>query len=131
MTHITTLRRMFVGNAALITVGTMFLSRAIAQVFNGGGIPEGLDKADDVTGMSTTDPRTAVINVIAAVLNFMALTATVMVIIAGIYLVVSLGNDEQKEKAKKIIYYTLIGLIVILFARIIVSLVTVWLPSQV
>lgn len=107
------------------------LPRANASVFNGGGVNEGLGAASGVVGVSSDDPRQVIIGVLEAVLNFAALFAVIMVITAGFYLVLSLGNDDKKEKAKKIIYYTLIGLIVILFSRVIVSFVTVWLPSQV
>jgi uncharacterized protein involved in response to NO len=103
----------------------------LAQVYNGGGIDDGIDLADDITGVATADPRVVAINIIEAVLSYLALIAVAMVIAAGVYLIVSLGNDDNKEKAKKIVYYTIIGLIVVLFARIIVSLVTIWLPSQV
>jgi len=104
---------------------------AYAQIFNGGGVAAGIGAASGVTGLASGNPRNVIVNVLAAILSFAALLALVMVIIAGFYLVLSMGNDEKKEKAKKIIYYTLIGLVVLLFSRIIVSLVTVWLPSQV
>lgn len=104
---------------------------AAAQVFNGGGVDAGLNEAEGVTGIADGDPRTVVIRILATVLDFLALFAMIMVIIAGFYLVFSFGDDDNKEKAKKIIYYTLIGLVVILFSRVIVSLVTVWLAEQI
>lgn len=103
---------------------------ASAQIFNGGGLGAGVGAAAGVTGVAQTDPRTAVANAIATVLSFAALLAFIMVVIAGFYLVLSLGNDERKEKAKKIIIYTLIGLVVLLFSRVIVALVTELLVSK-
>lgn len=70
-------------------------------------------------------------NIIIAVLNFLALIAVAVVIIAGIRLILSQGEEEPKEKAKKTIIYALIGLVVVLFARVIVGLVTVYLAEQV
>jgi hypothetical protein len=102
-----------------------------AQVYNGGGIPDGVNAAAGITGVASGDPRSVVINIVATALNFAALAAFVMVIIAGFYLVLSNGNDDNKEKAKKTIYYTLIGLVVLLFSRAIVTIFTEWLPSQV
>lgn len=102
-----------------------------AQVFNGGGVDAGLSEAEGVTGIADGDPRTVIIRILTTVLDFLALFAMIMIIIAGFYLVFSFGDDDNKEKAKKIIYYTLIGLVVILFSRVIVSLVTVWLAEQV
>lgn len=116
--------------AALSTLLSAIPS-ATAQVFNGGGVDAGLGAAEGVVGVSSDDPRQVIIRVLEAVLNYAALFAVIMIIAAGFYMVLSFGSDDKKEKAKKIVYYTVIGLIVILFSRIIVSLVTVWLPSQV
>lgn len=116
---------------AAIVAASLRSMTAAAQVFNGGGIDAGLEPASQVTGVLDESPRAVVLRILAAILNYLALIAVIMVIIAGFYLVLSMGNDEQKDKAKKIILYTLIGLVVILFSRVIVALVTVWLAEQV
>ncbi len=86
----------------------------------------------DVGGLpDATDPRAVIIKILAAVLNFLALIAVVVIVIAGIRLIVSQGEDEAKDKAKKTIFYALAGLVIVLFARVIVSLVTVYLAGQV
>lgn len=103
---------------------------AIAQVYNGGGINAGVAAAGGL-GLATGNPFYILLNVIRIVLNLMGIIAMAAIIIAGIYMIISLGNDDQIEKAKKIIKYTLIGLIVILFARVIVGLVTHFLYSAV
>jgi hypothetical protein len=103
----------------------------LAQIYNGGGIPDGVNATAGITGVSSGDPRSVVVSILATVLNFAALAAFVMVVIAGFYLVLSNGDDERKEKAKKTIFYTLIGLVVLLFSRIIVEIFTEWLPSVV
>lgn len=100
-----------------------FTSQAFAQ-FAGenpevGGLPD------------ATDPRAVIIKILSAVLNFLALIAVVVIVVAGIRLIVSQGEDEAKDKAKKTIFYALAGLVVVLFARVIVSLVTVYLAGQV
>jgi hypothetical protein len=104
-----------------------------SSVFNGGGLLQGLNAAGFLIAdlPDGNDPRRIVIRVITAILNFTSLIAVIMVIIAGFYLIFSMGEDDKKDKAKKIIFYTLIGLVVLLFARIIVGLVTVWLAGQV
>lgn len=75
--------------------------------------------------------RDIIEQIIVAVLNFLALIAVVVVIIAGIRLIVSQGNDEEKDKAKKAIFYALGGLVIVLFARVIVGLVTSYLAQNV
>ena len=71
--------------------------------------------------MNEEDIRVIILNVLAFSLDFLALIALIAIIIAGILLIVSGGSDEQKDRAKKIIIYVVIGLLVILFARLIVS----------
>lgn len=102
-----------------------FVSTAFAQ-FAGESPDLGLPDAS-----SPEDVRSTIIGVIEAVLNFLALIAVIVIIIAGIRLIVSQGEEEQKEKAKKTILYAIIGLVVVLFARVIVSLVTVYLAEEV
>lgn len=105
-------------------------SVASATIYNGGGIMAGISAASGL-GLANGNPFYILLNVIRVVLNYMAIIAVVAIIIAGIYMIVSLGNDEQIEKAKKIIKYTIIGLVIILFSRILVSLITVVLYSAV
>lgn len=101
----------------------------LAQVYNGGGIPAGINATAGITGVSSADPRSVIVNILMIVLNYASLAAFVMIVLAGFYLVLNNGNDDNKEKAKKIIYYTLIGLVVLLFSRTIVLIFTEWLPS--
>ena len=58
-----------------------------------------------------------------AVLGLLAIFAVIFVIVAGIRLIVSGGEDEQKQKAKNTVIQVIIGLIVILLARVIVDFV--------
>lgn len=67
--------------------------------------------------------------IIVFVLDLTALIAVAFIIIAGIRLIVSQGEEEQKEKAKKSILYAIIGLIVILLARVFVGFVTGQVPG--
>lgn len=120
-------------------IGTVFGGMALAsaeavsaQVYNGGGAVAGLAATSGLQGIPRDDdPRAIIINIITSVLSFMALIAVTTVIIAGIYLIVGMGSDDSKDKAKKIIQYTLIGLLVILFSRVIVGLVTNYLANQI
>ncbi|MBI5155975.1 hypothetical protein HZA45_01730 [Candidatus Peregrinibacteria bacterium] len=115
--------------ASSVTFGTMaMVSTAWAQSF-GGPIPTLPGTAPPGTGADSV--RQIVIKILVAVLNFLALVAVVVVVIAGIRLIVSQGEDEAKDKAKKTIIYALIGLVIVLFARVIVSLITNYLASQV
>ena len=70
-----------------------------------------------------TDFRTLVLTIISYFLGFLGLLATIMVIYGGIQYVTSAGNDEAVGKAKKIILYSVIGIIVILLSFVIVNAV--------
>ncbi len=70
------------------------------------------------------DIRNVIIRALIFVLDFLALLAVVFIVIAGIRLIVSQGEDAQKDKAKKTILYVIIGLLVVLFARVIVGFFT-------
>lgn len=76
------------------------------------------------TGASGDDIRNTILKALTFVLNFLALAAVVFIVVAGIRLIVSQGEEEQKNKAKKTILYVIIGLLVVLFARVIVGFFT-------
>jgi type IV secretory pathway VirB2 component (pilin) len=106
--------------------------RVEAQVYNGGGPLQGANATNGLVGIPhSANPRSVIITILQTVLSFMSLIAVATVIIAGIYLVVGLGSDDSKDKAKKIIQYTLIGLIIILLSQVIVNLVTSFLANQI
>lgn len=71
-----------------------------------------------VTGAVLTGNPSGLINPAVAVLftivQFVALIAVVVVAIAGIYLIVNLGDEARAEKAKKIIISVIAGLIFML-----------------
>jgi len=71
--------------------------------------------SDDIEGTIT--------DIIKNFLNLMALLAVVIIVIAGVRMVVSQGEQEAVEKSKKTILFAIIGLIVILLARAIVQFV--------
>ncbi|PIR53589.1 hypothetical protein COU76_00340 [Candidatus Peregrinibacteria bacterium CG10_big_fil_rev_8_21_14_0_10_49_10] len=95
-----------------------------AAKFTGGGLNAGVQKGRDVQGVSNRPLRDTIINILTQVLNFVGLFAGVAVVLSGLFYIFSLGNEQTKEKAKNILFYTVIGLLIILFARGIVSFVT-------
>ena len=105
----------------------VYVSSALADNFGGPDDPV----AGLPGGASQDSIRQIIIKVLTAVLNFLALVAVVVIVIAGIRLIVSQGEDEQKDKAKKTIFYAIAGLLIVLFARVIVNLITVYLFAQV
>lgn len=125
------MRRFF--PAALLALILIFTSvPATAQVFNGPGLKGGVTVANQIEGpIHNEDARAVTMKIVISALNFLSLAAVIVIIIAGIWLIVSLGNEEAMNKAKKIILYTIVGLLIVLFARIIVLFFTVELPPLV
>lgn len=114
------------GRAAVAGITSfVYVSSALA-VFGG---PE--PSLSGIPGGASHPVRDTILKLINAVLNFVALIAVVIIIIAGIRLIISQGEDEAKDKAKKTIFYAIAGLLVILFAKIIVGFVTNYVASQI
>lgn len=95
----------------------------MAQFYGGPGIVGGISAAQSVGGVTGNNVRTVILNLLLAVLLFMGLAAVVVIVIAGIMLVTSLGDEGAKDKAKKIITYALAGLVVIALAAAIVTVI--------
>lgn len=94
-------------------------SATVAQVYNGPGLQQGTDSLG-VEGIKGGNLRTTIANIVNKILTYVALIAVVVIIIAGIWLIVGLGDDGAKDKAKKIVLYTAIGLILILISKALV-----------
>ena len=94
-------------------------SHVLAQVYNGPGLEQGADSLG-VSGIHGGSLRGTIANIVNKILTYVALIAVIMIIIAGLYLILSLGNDSAKDTAKKIVLYTAIGLILILISKALV-----------
>jgi Type IV secretion system pilin len=124
--------RIFARIAAFLGSTGFLVQKAAAQIQsstsggtsgNGGGdlnVPE-------IPGLSTYEGTDGIINaivdIIVIILDFVLLLAVLFVIIAGIRLIISGGDEGQKDTAKKTIIYVIAGIIIILLARVIVTFV--------
>lgn len=116
-------------NKTLSRIGLALSSTAVhSVVFVGSALAQRgntLGPVPDIGGNpNSTSIRATILNVLQTVLNFMALLAVVMIVIAGIRYVFSQGEQEATDKARKTIVFAVIGLIIILLASAIVSFVT-------
>jgi hypothetical protein len=124
----TTLSRWSLAASAASVTALVGISSAVAQF---AGPDPTLPGTPSAGGTDAENYRQIVIRILTAVLNFLALIAVVVVVIAGIRLIISQGDEEAMGKAKKAIFYALIGLVIVLFARVIVGLITSYLATQV
>ncbi len=74
-------------------------------------------------GLGNADLKTTVLNIIRLALGLMALVAVVLIIYGGFTWLTAAGNEENVEKAKRIISAAVIGLIIVLLAWAIVLFV--------
>ncbi len=105
---------------AALAAGLLASRTLPAQVYGGGGLGAGMNAASTIGGISTLDGKALIVRIIEIALDYVLIIAVAAVIVAGIYLIVSNGDEGQKDKAKNIIIYTVVGIILILFARVIV-----------
>ena len=104
-----------------IVTGLLLWHTAMAAVYGGGGVQEGIGFIAGIGGITGVgDIKSLIIRIVVWVLDIILLVAVIVIIVAGIYLIVSNGEEGNKDKAKKIILYCIIGIIVILLARVIV-----------
>ncbi|MBU1089570.1 pilin, partial [Patescibacteria group bacterium] len=96
--------------------------------------------ADDITatctqwqvdqGLCDAGLRTLTLNIINWVLLFLGLIATGFLIYGGFLYITSAGNDENINKAKKLITYAAIGIVVILISAVLVNALVDMLSSS-
>ena len=115
--------------SAALSLAMAGVTSAAAQVFNGGGLEGGVDEAGAIQGPVHASLRATVLTLLNQALNFLSLAAVIVIIGAGVYLVVGMGSEESKTKAKTIITYVAVGLVVVYLARSIVVFLTIGLLS--
>ena len=108
-----TFKKLALATALVATLALPYVAAAQVSITNQG-----------VTfGLGTADLKQTVINIVNWVLGLLGLIAVIMIIYAGILWITAGGNEENVDKAKKIISAAVIGLIVILLAWAIVIFV--------
>lgn len=71
-----------------------------------------------------TDVSSIVLSVTRWVLDFAGAIAVLFIIFGGIQYITSAGNEKQAEAAKQTLTYAVIGIIVILLATVIITLIS-------
>jgi len=98
-----------------------------ASVFDGGGLVQGLTEAQNELSGSGIRPDTdivvVVVSIINAVLPYVALLVLVAFVVAGFLFILGFGSDTAIQRAKKIMIWSAVGLVVVLFAFIITQFI--------
>ncbi len=110
--------------AVTFAASFVWMPKAMAQVYSGCGILCGISGASGITGLAqSTSISELILKIITFILDIALILAVLAIIIAGLYLITSQGDEGQKDKAKRIIFYAIIGILLILFSRAIVMVV--------
>ena len=110
---------------ALIVLGlstillTVFAGTAGAQLIQQGDVPSNIAAATGGEGSI----RALVLRIVDFFLLFLGLIAVIMIIYGGITYVTAGGNDEKVGKAKKIIMYAIVGIVIVLISFALVNTV--------
>ena len=76
-----------------------------------------VNSAAGFTDPEKAEPRLVVARIIRTILNFLGIIFLAFIVYAGFVWMTAAGNEDAIEKAKKIIYRSVIGLIIILAAQ--------------
>jgi len=102
----------------LIYICLIFILFAFPSIMHGNGTVISIDNPLEADSFE---------DLINAVINFIFYIslgiAPLMVIVAAIYLITAGGNPDNVQKAKDIILYTCIGLLIIFLARALIAVV--------
>lgn len=115
------------GSLVLLLVVTPAGGSLLGSVFNGGGLTQGVDDARTEIANTGIRDETDIVFVIGVILKFIlffaGIAAVVAIIIAGFLLILGFGSDASLQRAKKILIWAPVGLLVIILAFPLVNFV--------
>lgn len=106
----------------VFVLGVCFSSISFAQAPAAQSVDLGLQFAQD-TGLSTTDIRVTVANIIRIAMGLLGIIAIVLMMYGGFLWMTSNGDQSKVESAKKVLINATIGLVIILSAVAIATFV--------
>jgi len=114
----------------LVTIVTLNLSSGgaiTASIFDGLGLTDGLQEAENEIVNTGIETETDIIVVIADIINFVLMFVAIIVliafIVAGFMFILGFGSDTSIQRAKKIMIWAIVGLLVIIFAFVLVQFI--------
>lgn len=111
---------------AVLLLGALLASSFLAHTsFAATSLIDPSDNPSSIAGATggEGDFKTLAQTLLNYFLSFLGFVATIMIIYGGILYVTSAGNDTNVEKAKKILLYAVVGIVLILLSFAIVNTV--------
>ncbi len=112
------IKALTLGLAALLGVSTFTVASPAAYADD---IDKSCTQWQQDQGLCTAGLRKMVLKIINWVMLFLGLIATGFLVYGGFLYITSAGNDENINKAKKLITYAAVGIIVILLSAVLVN----------
>jgi hypothetical protein len=98
-----------------------------AQVFDGDGLIGGLNQAQsELSGTGIREESNLVIVIVAvinAVLPYAAIAAFIAFVVSGFLFILGFGSETAVQRAKKIMIWSAVGLVVIIFSFVLTSFI--------
>ena len=112
--------------ALMLCIWAEYEAYAIPHAFAQDGVSGGLEELEEQVNVptETSDFRTSIGSAIRFVVTFVALAAIVTIIVSGFILILGFGTEGSVQRTKKIFLYTVLGLVIIFFVRVIVGFFT-------
>jgi len=112
---------------AVIVMGLTIIGLLVFQIVpafaQGGNITTDAPAFVAAQTGGATGLRGLVLTIVNFVLTFLAVIAVIMIIYGGMLYVTAAGKQESIDKGKKIIMYTVIGIVIIMLSFVIVNAV--------
>ncbi|MEK7644381.1 MAG: hypothetical protein AAB390_03715 [Patescibacteria group bacterium] len=118
------LKKLTVATITLSLLTLAFLSSGNALAQGIGGAQGNLDAITAKSGAQTGELSTLIGNIINVVLSLVGIIFLILMVYAGVLWMTSRGEEEQIGRAHKIIYSSLIGLVITVAAYAITVFVT-------
>jgi hypothetical protein len=105
-----------------LTVAGLTLFQFIPAFAQGDLTKDAPEFIGNVTG-GATGLRGLVLTIVNYILGFLSIVAVMMIIYGGMLYVTAAGKQETVDKGKKILMYTIIGIVIIMLSFVIVNAV--------
>lgn len=111
------MKKFLVPALGLFAAAALFIDPAFAQLIDINDNPNEIANATN----SQTSARQIILTFINFFLFFLGLIATAFIIYGGFLYITSAGDDSATEKAKKILIYSAIGILIVLVSFALVN----------
>ena len=116
---------------SFLLINFFFITAAVAANPTAGVVGSGLTKTKDAAGYKSTELVAFWIKFINSLIALVGIVFLILIIYGGFLWMTARGNDQQIEKAKKLLIAAIIGLMIVIAARLIVEFIILYIGESV